>query len=366
MVSIGSFFRWWGRELTGMLPRSLRSALKPHLDTLRLQVTASEIVVSHARNGHRKVLGTVARPVGTSGVTSDHAPQEFGEHVALSAAIQGVRAKNTRVVIDLAPKLALSKVVEFPRAVAENLGQVLSFEMERQTPFRADEVYFDYRMLEQQSNAQHIKVGLDVVPRGIVDEALSLLKGWQIEQSVNDVDSQMQEDGVALVFVPAGRKIRKTTLVNSTLLAANAVLLGAVVLVPMVQQREYLNDLRKELQEAKAAAETVVDMQNRVERFDAESRFVVQRKRQSPAMVALLNELTELLPDDTWLYRLEIKDGKVHLQGVSEAASSLIARIEESRLFHKARFSSPVTQDGSTGNERFHLTADIIKAPTDA
>ena len=140
MVSIGSFFRWWSGELAGMLPRSVRNAFKPRLDTLRLQVTASEIVVSHATNGHRKVLGTVARPLETNGASTDHAPQEIGDQVALSAAIQRVRAKNTRVVIDLAPKLALSKVAEFPRAVAENLRQVLSFEMERQTPFRADEV----------------------------------------------------------------------------------------------------------------------------------------------------------------------------------------------------------------------------------
>lgn len=349
-----------------MLPRPLRNAFKPRLDTLRLQVTASEIVVSHATNGHRKVLGTVARPLGTNGASADHPPKGIGDQVTLSAAIQRVRAKNTRVVIELAPKLALSKVIEFPRAVAENLSQVLSFEMERQTPFRADEVYFDYRTRERHSDAQHIKVELDVVPRGVVDEALSLVEGWQIEQSVNDADSRMQEDGVALVFVPVGQQGRKATLVNSTLLVANAVLIVAIILIPLIQQRAYLDDLRNELKEAKAAAATVADMQGRAERFDAESRFVVQRKRETPPIVALLNELTALLPDETWLYRLEVKDGKVHLQGVSEAASSLIARIEESGLFRKARFSSPVTQDGSTGHERFHLTADIIESPSDA
>ena len=366
MISVGSFLRWWTGELAGMLPRSLCNAFKPRLDTLRLQVTASEIVVSHASNGHRKVLGTAARPLGATGASADHALEEVGDQVTLSAAIQRVRAKDTRVVIELAPKLALSKVIEFPRVVAENLRQVLSFEMERQTPFRADEVYFDYRTLEEHPDAHHIKVGLDVVPQGVVDEALSLVDEWEIEQSFNDADSQAQEDGVVLVFVPAGRRGRKTTLVNSTLLAANAVLFVAIVLIPLIQQRAYLDDLRTELKEAKAAAATVSDMQTRVERFDAESRFVVQRKREAPPIVALLNELTALLPDETWLYRLEVKNGKVHLQGVSEAASSLIARIEDSGLFRKVRFSSPVTQDGSTGLERFHLTADIVKLPSDA
>lgn len=366
MISVGSFFRWWSAELAGMLPRSLRNAFKPRLDTLRLQVTASEIVVSHATNGHRKVLGAAARPIAAPGVSGDHAPEEMDDQVTLLAAIQRVRAKNTRVVIEPAPKLALSKVIEFPRIVAENLRQVLSFEMERQTPFRADEVYFNYRTLEEHSDAQHIKVGLDVVPQGVVDEALSLVDGWQIEQSVNDADSQAQEDGVALVFVPAGQRGRKATLLNSTLLVANAVLFVAIILIPLIQQRAHLDDLHKELEEAKAAAATVANIQSRVERFDAESRFVVQRKRETPPIVALLNELTALLPDETWLYRFEVKGGKVHLQGISEAASSLIARIEESGLFRKARFSSPVTQDGSTGQERFNLTADIIKSPADA
>ena len=34
-----------------------------------------------------------------------------------------------------------------PAATEENLPQVLSFEMDRLTPFRSDEVYFDHRVV---------------------------------------------------------------------------------------------------------------------------------------------------------------------------------------------------------------------------
>jgi general secretion pathway protein L len=66
------------------------------------------------------------------------------------------------------------------------------------------------------------------------------------------------------------------------------------------------------------------------------------------------------LPDDTWLFRAEIRDGKVHLQGTSSRASALIAGLEASSLLEDVRFASPVTQDGASGRERFHLSALIV------
>ncbi len=80
----------------------------------------------------------------------------------------------------------------------------------------------------------------------------------------------------------------------------------------------------------------------------------------------LLEELSARLPDDTWLFRAEVRDGKVHLQGTSTGASALIAELENSRFLEDVRFASPVTQDGASGRERFHLSASIVSPPRPA
>jgi general secretion pathway protein L len=52
----------------------------------------------------------------------------------------------------------------------------------------------------------------------------------------------------------------------------------------------------------------------------------------------------------------------LQIQGESPAASGLIAVLEDSALFSNAKFVSPVTQDTTTGLERFQITVDVVKA----
>ena len=148
------------------------------------------------------------------------------------------------------------------------------------------------------------------------------------------------------------------------LLILNLVLLVAVVAIPMLQQQRYLDQSRARLAEIRAAATTASNLQQRIDQHLARSRYLFAQKVRQPASVELLEELSARLPDDTWLFRVEIRDGKVHLQGTSTRASALIAELEESRFFEDVRFASPVTQDGASGRERFHLSAGVVAPAT--
>jgi len=79
--------------------------------------------------------------------------------------------------------------------------------------------------------------------------------------------------------------------------------------------------------------------------------------------VELLRELTAILPDDTWLDRLQVKGDSVQIIGQSSKASALIGIVESSKLFSGAAFTSPVTTDPRTGKERFMLSARIGQEP---
>jgi len=77
----------------------------------------------------------------------------------------------------------------------------------------------------------------------------------------------------------------------------------------------------------------------------------------------LLRELTVILPDDTWVERLQIKGDSAQIIGQSGKASALIGIVESSKLFSSAAFTSPVTTDPRTGKERFVLSARIGREP---
>ena len=79
--------------------------------------------------------------------------------------------------------------------------------------------------------------------------------------------------------------------------------------------------------------------------------------------VQLVDEVSRILPDHTWVSRLDISATELQIQGQSEASSSLIAIVEASPYFENASFSSPVVQVQGTDADRFHLSADVVRRP---
>ena len=91
--------------------------------------------------------------------------------------------------------------------------------------------------------------------------------------------------------------------------------------------------------------------------------MLAQKKLSIPTRVDLLRELTVILPDDTWVERLQIKGDSAQIIGQSAKASALIGIVESSKLFSDTAFTSPVTTDPRTGKMRFVLSARIGREP---
>ncbi len=346
---MGEFFRWWRTELAGLLPDAWRRRFERAHATLVLAPAGDEVRVSRRDNGQIEELGRISTTL-----------PDAAERVA--AILGGLKAESTRVEVDVPAQRLLVKQIRLPLAAEENLRQVLGFEMQRQTPFRTDQVYFNYRVTARRAQSQQLTVRLSVVPRTVVDDVLEPLADWHL--APEEGNPRSDRDSRVFAFVPAAAGQRSAGGLHRALLVLNVVLLVAVVAVPLVQQQRYLDQLRTRLAEVRVSATTASDLQQRIDQRQARSRYVFAQKTGKPASVELLEELSRRLPDDTWLFRVEVRDGKVYLQGTSSRSSSLIAELEGSRFFEDVRFASPVTQDGTSGRERFHLSAGIAAPAT--
>ena len=91
------------------------------------------------------------------------------------------------------------------------------------------------------------------------------------------------------------------------------------------------------------------------------SRFVVEQKHGRPSVAELLNEVTILLPDHTWIIRLAWAGERMTLSGYSAKPSALIGLLEQSDMLSEVRFNSPVTADLKIGLERFNLSAEVTR-----
>jgi general secretion pathway protein L len=99
----------------------------------------------------------------------------------------------------------------------------------------------------------------------------------------------------------------------------------------------------------------VDDVRQELEKARQGSTVVLQLKWDEPRVIDLLRELTDRIPDDTWVQSLEYQNQEVQLRGESGQATALIGLLEEAPGFEGVSFRSPVTQVARTGKERFNL-----------
>ena len=164
----------------------------------------------------------------------------------------------------------------------------------------------------------------------------------------------------------AGSWRRWQVWVPLVLLAAVAL---AALLVPLVQKRDYAIALNKQAEEARVQALAADAVRTQLERAQGEYNFVLAKKYAYPGTVQLLDGVTRVLPDDTWVTQLEMRTslrGKetqrdLVLRGESANAGKLIGLLEDSKLVEQAALRSSTTKIQPGPGEIFDLGAQVKK-----
>jgi general secretion pathway protein L len=84
-----------------------------------------------------------------------------------------------------------------------------------------------------------------------------------------------------------------------------------------------------------------------------------RRKHETPASVIVLDALSQVIPDHTYVTELHLAGAKLQIVGISRDAPSLIRLIEQSQHFTRATFYAPTTRSSSDSGERFHIEARV-------
>jgi len=75
----------------------------------------------------------------------------------------------------------------------------------------------------------------------------------------------------------------------------------------------------------------------------------------------MIEELTRLIPDDSWLSECNYKaeEKKIRISGFAVSAAKLIPILEESPLFDNVKFSTVITTDKRSEKERFRIEMNL-------
>ena len=351
--NVEAFWSWWIGELRGMLPPKVRRALMPRAQRLFMELDGTDLVMSQ---------GTAQNKAELTRYTLD---QSEATPLQLSAEEESHRQARELVLCLPADKV-LTRSLTLPLAAEENLREVLSFEMDRQTPFTAEQVYYDFSVVARSAAERTLTIELVLVTRRMLDELLARLDRRGLHPDLVTINCGERGGFAAVNLLPAENRQRKAVtprLVNLALGVLAVLLLVSAVSLPLLDKRQKIRALEPLLETADAKAKEAQRLRNEVDQLTANSRFLTDKKQSSLPILQVMDELTRILPDDTWITRLDIKGSGLEIQGQSSSAAALIPLIESSSILQNPRFRSPVTQIPRSDVERFHLSAET-RGPT--
>jgi general secretion pathway protein L len=171
-------------------------------------------------------------------------------------------------------------------------------------------------------------------------------------------------------FIPASirpKKKRSKKKIGALIaLGAIVFLLGISTINTIIQRRSHIAELDMQLSELKTQAQSIEAMQDEIDRVEKYNAIIKQVREQDVSKLKILEELTGIIPDDSWLtdFEYSAENKKITLTGYSTSASQLIQLLEESKLFVNVKFTSPITK-GTNVKENFkiEMTLEQGKAP---
>ncbi len=266
------------------------------------------------------------------------------------------------------------RVVELPIAVAGRLQQVLGFELDRLTPLRASELYYDFRVLDRNAATGICRVEVVAIPRSraapwLADAQLKNLEVTRLVLAPTDIDSSLNLLTSSRTEVDAPSRYRWVNTALALLCVSLAVALAAF---PLWQMRQRVLELQPVEATAKTDAEAASILQHQLEKQIGEYNLPLARKHGSPLVVQVIDDLTKRLPDDTWAQSFEIKttpnpkDAKdklreVIVQGETGSGGKILQLFQDSPLLKDPVFKASMTRVAPNA-ERFHVSGELVAA----
>lgn len=349
-IDVKKFFQWWGRELAFLVPQALRQRLREHHGSVILVPVGQGFELSLLDDSGQTLIQRII-----DAGQADGFQQLKSRYQTIDIA---------EIVLRLSADQALHKLIFLPAAAQENLQQVVSFELDRYTPFKAEQVYFTLLPLGQTEHLQ-LRVLLIAVPKPELDRHLASLETLGIQPHRVDYApalSAFPQSHGAYNLLPARFRQQTSKLSQSIQWLTGILLLlltCAVLVWPVWQEGQAVESLKARIKQLEKQNRIVDEQQTEIDAIHAETQKLIDIKSNSPALLAVLNELSHVLNDETWLTHMHFAENQLQIQGQSPAASTLISTLEASEYFSGVSFVSPLTQDKTTGRERFQISMTV-------
>lgn len=274
----------------------------------------------------------------------------------LAHRLRGDRGRGIELWLEVPASHTLRRTLWLPASARPQLGRILLHEIDRQTPFAADDVVFHGRAGTPRPDGQ-MPVALTVLPRRILNAWLEALGGLSVQLA----GVGRREDGSSANFLPQAVRAPRDPRpwrIGWSIFGLALLLLWAAGHQTLANRERALRQLSHDRDVAFESAREARRLRNElVERVDA-AGFLAERRLAHPPVVALLADATDRLPESVYLERFTIEGNRIVLGGIARSASSALTALQASPYLGTPALVGAVQKDPASGRDRFTITAD--------
>ena len=342
---IREFFAWWFGQLAELLPEGLRRTALTAVDAMVIKPIGplgrgiEAVAIGLRRNGRETPLG------------------RFGLGATDLAELP--RAIGRTTVLRLSEPDVLGKTLTLPLAAERELNQVLGFEMDRETPFKPEEIYWNHRIEGADRQNGRLSVRLVLLPKANLVPLLTALGRFGIRPRRAEIGDGPDAGAYLPLEGDGGRAHHTSNRLMWLAAVCCAVLSLTVVVTPFVRQEIALASLEQQIAVGRTAATEADSLRQEIDRLAGSADFIESERDKAGRPLVVLAAATRVLPDDTYLTEMELQKRKVTLTGRSAAAARLIGPLAADGTFRNPGFTAPVTRVEALHTELFTINSEV-------
>jgi general secretion pathway protein L len=268
--------------------------------------------------------------------------------------------RGSRVEIVLRPNRFLFRPLDLPRRAVEFLDGIVRAQIDRLTPWTSAEAVFGWTP-PADGPSDRIELTIAATARALVAPYVQAIADLGVasvavltappEAAPDAVPVKVLEHHARGVFeIDRIRQALVALLLISALAAAGTMGYSVYALDSLDTEQQ---DLNQKIAARRAALRTGPAA------TASAQRALERRKHTTPSNVIVVEALSQILPDHTYVTELRIEGDKLQIVGVTRDAAALIGLIEQSPHFEHAAFYAPTTRTPGDPGERFHVEAHI-------
>jgi general secretion pathway protein L len=299
---------------------------------------------------------------GTEGESAVLTCVQAGAKVPASVLEEG---RNGLVVLQLAPDKVLEERLSIPRQAREFLPGIVRNQIERLSPWKADQAVYGFEVAENGQDGAAIEVTVLMTSRAIVDGARHEIAaaGLKVDRIVARKGGDEPARSVVLwsaVLNSPGEALSRARWAVGTGIAACiglSMALGAwgfassaAIGSESEELASRIKVLQRQVQGTRAAASKTAP--NPLER-------AWTLKEAAPSAVIMIEALSRVLPETAYLTELDVQGSTLRMVGLGTDAPALIAPLEASGHLADVHFFAPTTRTADGALSRFHIEARI-------